>query len=266
MGAPRPPAERSLKGSLTANLVSFAAVALLLLLWEIAAASVGASIILPRPLAAAERLVQLLGDGEFWLQVAVTTERTLLGFFLSLAAGMAAGVAAGLSRWVHAALRPFLAVIRTTPIMSVILIALLWFTTGQVPVFSSFLIGFPIITGNLIVGIRQTDPRLLEMARAFDLTPAQRLRHISIPSVYPYLVSGAHTALGLTWKVVVAAEVLSIPDRGVGARMQLAQMSLETAEVFAWTAVAIVLSAASSWLLSLAIKAVPWRGAYGDRV
>jgi hypothetical protein len=48
--------------------------------------------------------------------------------------------------------------------------------------------------------------------------------------------------------------------------MQLAQMSLETAEVFAWTAVAIVLSAASSWLLSLAIKAVPWRGAYGDRV
>jgi hypothetical protein len=48
--------------------------------------------------------------------------------------------------------------------------------------------------------------------------------------------------------------------------MQLAQMSLETAEVFAWTGVAICLSAASGWLLSQAVKAVPWRGAYGDRL
>jgi NitT/TauT family transport system permease protein len=253
-------------GSWKSRLISFGAVALLLLLWEIAAASVGASIILPRPDEAARQLLRLMGEAAFWLEVAVTTERTLFGFLLSLAAGLVAGVAAGLKPAVHAVLRPFLAVIRTTPIMSVILIALLWFSTGEVPVFSSFLIGFPIITGNLIVGIRQSDPRLMEMARAFELTSRQRLRHISIPSVYPYLISGAHTALGLTWKVVVAAEVLSIPDRGVGSRMQLAQMSLETAEVFAWTAVAICLSAASSWLLSLAAGAVPWRGAYGDRL
>ncbi len=248
------------------SLISFGAVAFLLLLWEVAAASVGAAIILPRPADTLRQFLRLLTERGFWLQVAVTTERTLFGFLLSLGVGLVAGVAAGLNRWVRAALRPALAVIRTTPIMSVILIALLWFSTGQVPVFSSFLIGFPIITGNLIVGIKQTDSRLLEMARAFELTFTQQLRYISIPSIYPYLISGAHTALGLTWKVVVAAEVLSIPERGVGSRMQLAQMSLETAEVFAWTGVAIGLSAASSWLLSLAAGAVPWRGAYGDRL
>ena len=51
--------------------------------------------------------------------------------------------------------------------------------------------------------------------------------------------------------MVVAAEVLSIPTHGVGAELQQARVLLETPVVFAWTAVAILLSAATDLLFSL---------------
>jgi len=150
--------------------------------------------------------------------------------------------------------------------MSVVLIALLWFKTGTVPIFSTFLIAFPVITQNIIIGIRQTDPKLLQMGQVYGLGAGKRILLISVPSVIPYLISGAQTALGLTWKVVVAAEVLSIPTFGVGSGMQLSQMSLETAEVFAWTAVAIILSGLSQWGFSLITDRLPWSKHYADSV
>jgi NitT/TauT family transport system permease protein len=74
---------------------------------------------------------------------------------------------------------------------------------------------------------------------------------VYLPSLFPFLASAGRTALGLTWKVVVAAEVLSIPRLGVGAELQEARIMLETAQVFAWTAVAILLSAVTDILFSL---------------
>ena len=246
------------------HFISILAVAILLGMWWMAAVIIDASIILPAPPKVALELVDLARSGDFWVSVWLTVVRGVVGFFISLSIDTVVGIAAGLYLPLHALFKPLIAVIRTTPIMSVILIALLWFKTGTVPVFSSFLIAFPVITQNIIIGIRQTDQKLLQMGRAYGLGTVRRLVHISIPSVVPYLISGAQTALGLTWKVVVAAEVLSLPNWGVGSEMQLSQMSLETAQVFAWTAVAILLSAFSQWILSLGIRALPWSSSYAD--
>ena len=244
--------------------LSLLALAVLFGLWLLAAALIDAVIILPPPQHVATELFQLAGSGEFWRSVGTTFLRGICGFLISLATGVAVGVAAGVSLPVHALFKPLIAVIRTTPVMSVVLIALLWFKTGTVPVFSTFLIAFPVITQNIIIGIRQTDPNLLEMGKVYGLSTRRRILLISAPSVVPYLISGAQTALGLTWKVVVAAEVLSIPTFGVGSGMQLAQMSLETAQVFAWTAVAIILSGFSQWLFSLITNRMPWSARYAD--
>jgi len=247
-------------------LVSLTAVAILFGLWWLAALFIDAPIILPAPHKVAAELLRLIASADFWLSVGTTFYRGITGFFISLIIGVSVGVAAGISLPLHALFKPLILVIRTTPVMSIVLIALLWFKTGTVPIFSTFLIAFPVITQNIIVGIRQTDPGLLEMGRAYGLSSRRRLLYISIPSVIPYLVSGAETALGLTWKVVVAAEVLSIPSFGVGSEMQLAQMSLETAQVFAWTVIAILLSSFSQWIFSICVQRIPWSRQYGDTV
>lgn len=243
------------------HIPAFLAVALFLLVWKYASAAVEAEIILPGPKATLFKFAELLSRADFWRSVGISAWRVLSGFLLSVAAGMIIGVPAGIKSAFRSAFSPLLAVIRTTPIMSVILIALLWFETGTVPVFSAFLIGFPVLVQNIITGIRETDPKLIEMADAYELSRRRKLFDLYIPSLVPYLISGAQTALGLTWKVVVAAEVLSLPQLGIGAQMQYAQMSLETAEVFAWTVVAIICAGVSHMALAGILRSFPWRGA-----
>lgn len=220
-------------------------VLLLLGVWKVVSLLVASEIILPSPEITLLKTLRLFIKPEFWKSLGLTLLRGTAGFGISCAAGAVVGVAAGTWPAVYALIRPFLSTIKATPVMSVILIALIWFTTGTVPVFSSFLMAFPIITGNIIQGIREVDTDLLKMARVFDVPKRRVLAGLKIPSVFPFFLSGASTALGITWKVVIAAEVLAQPLNAVGTGLYDAKVRLETAEVFAWTLVAIGLSAAT---------------------
>ncbi len=72
-----------------------------------------------------------------------------------------------------------------------------------------------------------------------------------MPSALPYILSGAKNALGLSWKVVVAGEVLSQPRMALGTGMQEARLSIETATVFAWAIITIFLCGLSEYLFGL---------------
>lgn len=232
------------------SIISLAAVAVLLLLWGLGSIFVNAEIILPSPEKVLLEIIDLFKSRIFFKDISATVIRGCYSFLLSFFLGLVTGIAAGKYAAVNSAFRPMLTVIRSTPIMSVILIAIVWFHTGTVPVFAAFLITFPVVVENCISGIRETDKLLLEMAGMYRVSPRDILIHISIPSMVPYIISGARTAIGLTWKVVVAGEVLSLPRHGVGTQLQLSQLSLETGKVFAWTVVAVVLSALSQLILS----------------
>jgi NitT/TauT family transport system permease protein len=118
---------------------------------------------------------------------------------------------------------------------------------------------FPIICGNVIEGVGQSESLLVEMAHMYRAGRRTTLFHVYIPSVFPFFIAGATTALGITWKVVIAAEVLAQPLRALGSGLQEARIQLNTAEVFAWTVAAVLLSVASEKLLELTVKNVPWR-------
>lgn len=231
-----------------------------LLLWKGLAAMVGAEIILPPPEQAVLKLIALFKTGSFWSAVGCTVIRTGAGFFLSFFLGTAVGIAAGMSPHFYAALRPILQVIRSTPVLAVILLAVMWFTSDAVPVFVAFLMSFPVVCQNVIEGIRNVDRKLLEMAHVYRIEGRDILFHISIPAILPYLTAAATATLGLTWKVVIAAEVLSLPIHAVGTGMQFAQINLEAAEVFAWTIMAILLSFLSDALMKALVRAMGRKG------
>jgi NitT/TauT family transport system permease protein len=107
---------------------------------------------------------------------------------------------------------------------------------------------FPVVFTNVQAGITAVDPELLEMTEVYRVDRGRVLRYLYLPSILPFLLSGIQTGLGLTWKVVVAAEVLSEPRFGIGASLSDARILLDTPRVFAWTAVAILLSAATDAL------------------
>lgn len=239
----------------------------ILLIWKVVSLLVGAEIILPSPEKTVIKTITLFGEPEFYSALGSTVLRGLAGFFISACLGVAVGLASGSNSTVRILISPILSVIRTTPVMSVVLIALIWFHSSLVPVFVTLLIAFPIICGNVIEGVRGVDKKLLEMASVFNVRREKVVRELIVPSLFPYLIAGASTALGITWKVVVAAEILSRPAQAIGSSLWEAKIRLETAEVFAWTAAAIVLSGLSEAVFRLAVRKIPWASAYtgGER-
>ena len=132
---------------------------------------------------------------------------------------------------------------------------LLWApSSGWVPAIVSGLMVLPVLWGNVSKGVAQTDPLLLEAARAYRFGRGKTLRLVYLPSVRPYFVSGCATGLGLAWKAGVAAEVLCQPKLAIGTQLYRAKITLETPDLFAWTAVVIVLSFVLEYALGILFR------------
>lgn len=233
---------------------TLAGVLFLVLAWEISSRIYGSHIILPGPIPVLKSLVEVAQSKRFLLALGGSLLRVMGGIAISVPLGIAAGIGAGLDRRFHAFLKPFFSVVSATPVLSVILIAFLFLGSGKTPVFTAFLMVFPVMAANTIEGMKSTETRLKELFTAFRMSRRETLRYLYIPSLVPFVLGGLRSSLSLCWKVVVAAEVIVQPLRSLGLGMQQAKAQLETPELFAWTAATIIAAASTQAVLSLFIK------------
>ncbi len=225
------------------SLILFLSSALLLLLWQAGSVLLDSEILLPGLLPVFSTLIDLVRSKPFPPNVGATIIRALQSFAIIVASATVIGLVGGRFPLFSLALRPFVTVLKAIPVMSIILLAFIWFSSGTVPIFSAFLMGFPVMYVQMEGGVRRMDKSLDEMCRLYDIRGRNRLLHYTIPSLLPYVVIGSRAALSMVWKVVIAAEVLTVPRYGVGSRMQLSQVQLETDKVLSWTLLAILLTA-----------------------
>ena len=214
----------------------------LLFIWHVQSLRLGLPLVLPAPAAVFRRIAALIPDARFWHHAGATALRSFRSFFISLMVSIALGTFAGLFPRFRSFIGFPMGIIKASPVVSFILLAVFWFSTDTVPVFIGLLMTLPIMSGSCASGIRETDPKILAMARIYGFGLVQKIRYIYVPSVLPYFLSGALTAFSLSWKVVAAAEVICLPKKGIGTAMQTAKTHIETADVFAYTIAIIVLS------------------------
>ncbi|THF56858.1 ABC transporter permease [Pseudothauera rhizosphaerae] len=239
-----------------------ASLLLCLALWEWAAGLYG-DLILPDPRAALATLAGLFADGSAWPELLVTARRALAGFALALAAGSVLGVAAGLSMTAAMMARPVVTVLIGTPPIAWLVLALLWFGAGDgTPVFTVFVAAFPVVFVGALQGARTVDGQLAELAAAYRVPLPMRLADVYLPHVLSYLFPAWITALGISWKVVVMAELLATSD-GVGAALAVSRAHLDTAATLAWILAVVGLLLAVEYLLLEPVKreVERWRGA-----
>ena len=225
-----------------------------LAVWVLAARAAGSGLLLPGPAAVWAALVRLLPTAGFWKSVGASLLRVLAGLAWGTAAGAALGALTAASAWADRLISPALRVLRATPVVSFILLLLLWLRRTAVPAAVSGLMVLPVIWEAVRQGAARTDPLLLELARAYRFGRLKTLGLVYVPSVLPHFAAGLHTALGLAWKSGVAAEVLCRPRLAVGGAIYSAKLTLETPELFAWTAVVAALSLALEKGLFLFLK------------
>ena len=232
----------------------FAGIVFLLFLWEAASRFFNSGLILPGPLPVLHSFVRLVCTRRFLAALSSSLIRVLGGIFIAVPLGIAAGIAAGLDRRFNAFLKPLFSIVSATPVMSVILIAFLFLGSGRTPVFTAFLMVFPVMAANTIEGMKSTDSGFKELFTAFRMNGRETLKYLYIPSLFPFILGGLRSSLSLCWKVVVAAEIIVQPLRSLGTGMQQAKANLETPELFAWTAATVIAAAFTQSILSLTHK------------
>ncbi len=219
-----------------------AAVAFALLLWQLAALLLNEPLLLASPVQVAGRLFALVGEKSFWHTVVYTALRIMAGFFLGFFTGILLAILAGRFRWVEMLLWPFVVTLKSIPVASFVILVLIWLGSQQLSIFISFLMVMPVMYLNTLQGLQSTDKKMLEMAGIFRLTALQKLKHIYLPHLRPFLTGACSIALGLSWKSGVAAELIGRPNFSMGDMLYMAKVHMDTADLFAWTFVIILLS------------------------
>lgn len=233
-----------MKKTKKSRLAQLAAVGFWLVVWQIAAMVIGQEVFLVSPLQAIGTLLELLPQADFWQRVGFSAGRILLGFGLGAVSSVVLAVAAERWAWVETLLSPVMQLVKATPVASFIILALVWVSGSSLSILISFLMVLPVLYGAVRTGIESVDGQLLEMAEVFRLPLGRRVRAIWLPAVLPAFRQGCSVALGICWKSGVAAEVIGLPDGSIGDALYRAKITLSTGELFAWTFVIILLSAA----------------------
>ena len=231
------------------------AVAFWLAVWQLAAWAVDARIIIVGPLEVLARLAELAGSGEFWASVATSLGRIGLGFLGGVASGVVLAAVASRLRAVRELLAPLMGALKAVPVASFVILVLLWVSSRDLSVVISWIMALPIVYTNVLEGIAQTDPALLEMAEVFGVRGLDRARLVYLSRVLPYFRAAVSLALGLSWKAGIAAEVIGLPDLTIGEHLYDAKVYLDTPSLFAWTVAIVVVSVVLSAVVSRALDA-----------
>lgn len=224
--------------------------------WQLTALLIDNSILMAGPWEVIQAFFHLMPEKSFWLSIAVSFGKISAGFLLAFFSGILIGWLAFLHPVFGEFLAPVISFMKSVPVASFVILALIWMGSERLSSLITFLVVFPVIYVNTIAGLKSTDKELLEMAQVFSIRGWRKGRCLYWPALLPYLNSSCKTALGMSWKSGIAAEVIGVPEQTIGEQLYLSKIYLNTAELFAWTLVIILVSAGFERLFLVVLNRV----------
>lgn len=218
------------------------AVIISLAVWQICAMIADTEFLFPSPIAVIARLFTLWQEDGFLLAISNSFLKIVSGFLLGLILGTALALIAARFSIVEDLLWPFMITVKSVPVASFIVLALMWLTSRELSVFISFLMVIPIIYTNILSGIKSSNREMDKVATVFRMSLGRRILYIWIPRIKPFMLSACSIALGLSWKSGVAAELIGIPKNSLGEMLYYSKIYFNTLDLFAWTVIIVLLS------------------------
>ncbi len=165
---------------------------------------------IPPPTAVLQEMYRLIQDPSFWHSAYLSTLRVMEGFLAAMAIGIPLGLAMAVSRTFYGISFPVFEVLRPIPPLAWVPAAIIFWPTQELSIaFVTFLGAFFTIVINVIGGARAIDVRYFQAARSMGSSTWDIFRRIILPGTLPSIVVGATVGIGITWAVVVAAEMIS---------------------------------------------------------
>ncbi|TQF73305.1 ABC transporter permease subunit [Rhodococcus spelaei] len=183
---------------------------------------------LPAPSVVLSAGLEVYRSGALGDALVVSGQRVLLGFALGAALGLGLGIVAGLGRVGEYVVDPPLQMLRTVPLFGLIPLFIIWFGIGEEPKVYLIALGVAVpLYLNTYAGIRQLDPKLLELSGVLRLSRVERLRYLVVPGALPQILVGLRLSLGVAWLSLIVAEQINA-GKGLGYIVNNAREFLRT--------------------------------------
>ncbi|MFI0450943.1 ABC transporter permease [Actinomadura sp. 6N118] len=167
--------------------------------------------VLPGPTDMAPDFIDQLTSGSFWEAVALTMQRAVIGFALSIAIGVAVGVVVSQSRIARRAFGSLITGLQTMPSIAWFPLAILLFQLSESAILFVVVLGAaPSIANGLIAGVDYTPPILLRAGKVMGLRGINFYRHLIMPASLPSFVAGLKQGWAFAWRSLMAGELLVI--------------------------------------------------------
>lgn len=206
---------------------------LLILGWWLFARGLPA-FVMPTPLATFDKVMQFFTDPALGRHAAISFARVGAGVAIATAIAMVVGLLTRaypvLEELVE---RRLLTVLNSFPSVGWAILAVLWFniSSGTV-IFIQVVIVLPFCLINVLEGLRQLDPELMEMGRSHTRSRRRLFLRLILPLVMPFLIAGLRVAYGIAWKIALVSELFGAPS-GLGYLLMQAQVRADATLVFA---------------------------------
>lgn len=248
------------KKSVLIKIIKFVLVtAFWLLVWEAASRYVSRNndlllLILPGPSAVFKKWAEIAFTDEYLMATLHTLLRIFFGFMIGTISAIVLGIFTHLSSIINALFSPMLKLIRAVPVVAVIILLYLFLDSNILPVVIVVLMVLPVVWQTVHDGLDNTDQKLMEMAKVYNISLPKIFFSIKLPLIVPSLISSIVNSLGLAWKSGVAAEVICLPEIALGGMLWSAKGSIEFETVYAITLTVVILSIIIEILLKYIVK------------
>ena len=216
------------------RVIGVALIALLLVLWEFAAAyAIFPPMSFPRISLILATWGRLIVSGELLKELLPSLWRMFAGYFIGVLIGVALGMAMGYVRFFYNLLEPITEILRPIPSPAYLPIVILFLgIDDEMKIFMiAFASLFPVLL-NTYSGVRSVDPIQLQTARTFGVSGYKLLTQIVLPAASPYIFTGMRVSLAVALIVMVISEMVAASD-GIGYFILSAQRGFEIPEMFA---------------------------------
>jgi NitT/TauT family transport system permease protein len=164
----------------------------------------------PAPVDVARAFLTQLHDPRYYLDWAVSFRRVALGFVLAQALGVPLGLFMGWKLSFRFLVFPLFEVLRPIPPLAWVPLSIVfWPTTEGSIIFVIFLGAFFTTVISTLAGVRAIDERYVRAAVSLGATHAGVFRRVIFPGALPSIFTGMAVGMGITWSVLVAAEIIA---------------------------------------------------------
>jgi ABC-type nitrate/sulfonate/bicarbonate transport system permease component len=241
--------------------IRLGSLAVVLTLWQVFGAKVD-PVLFTTPSAIAAAAVTMIGSGELWNYLAPSLVVLLLGLSTAAVVGIAIGLLLARFWVLDVALGVYITFLYSTPTVALVPLIVLWAgfeTTAKVIIL--FLFAFFPMAINTYQGVKNVDPRLIEVGRAFRCSEEQLWINIVLPAALPFIVTGLRLAVGRGLIGMVLADLYTAIS-GIGYLIVRTASTYQVDKMFVPIVTLGILGVTLTALLRvLEIKVAPWTAA-----